>query len=84
MAHCVGIERPSERAQFVAINLAEVLIALTAFDDLPAHETFTVSDARHSKDLLSIALELDGFFHFNVTVAFNLRVTKVFSMLMSG
>ena len=56
---------------------------MTAFDDLPAHETFTVSDAVHSKDFLSVALELDGFFHFNATGALDHGVTKVFDLLMS-
>ena len=83
LAHCVSIEWPSESAQFVAINLAEVLIALTVFDDFPAHETFTVSDASHSKDFLSVALELEGFFHFDATGAFNLGITEVFDLLVS-
>ena len=51
--------------------------------DLPAHETFTVPDAGHSKDFLPIALELDGFSHFNMTLGLNLGVAEIFGLLMS-
>ena len=80
----IRVEWPSEGAEFIAVDHAEVPLPrsiLFYFDsyiveDFPAHQTLIVANRCHSENLPAIALKLIGFFDFELPYNFQTRVTE--------
>ena len=72
----IRVEWPSEGAEFIAVDHAEVPLPRSIVEDFPAHQTLIVANRCHSENLFAIALKLIGFFDFELPSTFQTRVTE--------
>ena len=87
MSESIGEEWPPECCKLAAVGAAIVPLALTVVQLLPAHELLAVTDGCYPEYLLNftsdwvLSLEFNGFPHFYITTASNLRVAEVLRLL---